>query len=906
MLKFKKVIVSILSLALISTSLVNLNFVTAHAAEAVKASATPVVGSTEADIALSLAQTLVDSDITVTSAKLFGKTTSFATFQNGENIIGFSNGIILSNGEIFNTSPDPLDKTKWTDLIFGFGATNFLSSVLGNDYSQKDTNPALADALTGFWESTDVEGNSYNDPTMLEFTFVPKSDTISFQYVMASEEYPEYINSFQDKFLLNVNGINYAVVPDTNAATTVTIGNINHIRNTSYYRGVSEGDSDDISTENRISEDNFSFNGETTVLSVDATVTPNQPATVRMAVADKNDGRLDTAVFIKANSVSDKQVLYGSLNVSSIDNTNNTITLIRTGGSANYVSADAIFYSSDNSTIVQTINVPFSDGETQKVITYPATSYSVQLANPIGGVKLASTEKVVLGTAYSTPDLSQIVATVSGTALIVNADSTVSAASGCSVTIKKGNSVIATTPTDDNGAYQFDNIAGGFYNIIVQGSSKSGFGYVKVDQTTVVADTINLYGQVEINISNGVPNVLIKGLPEPSIDGALSVNLSALTSIDAPTQSEVDNGAYKLNGNVALVLDFTLVKDGVVQTTLASPIMVTFDIPAAFQGKPNYYIYQIHDDGNGVLTTQTLYDCDNDPTTITVQISSFSTFAMIYTGSVVDTTTPTTAPTAAPTAAPTVAPTVAPTNAPTAVPTTAPTTAPTNAPTAAPTAAPTTPRNDTTVTPTPTSTPTITPTPTVIPAPDHKELYAAVKDISVSFDNSTIYSKGNCDDSTQLTVNLPSIISSAVAKGDVSYKVKYFSNNKSAAVVSDSGMVTAKGKGTATIYARVTVGSEYILLKTTINVKNASISFKSYKSNMSVGDKYTFAIQCNGYNPADIVWMSTKKNVVIVSKNKGKTSAVVTAKSKGTDDVQIQVYNKDGKVIKYNIKVKVK
>ncbi|MDD3173505.1 MAG: choice-of-anchor L domain-containing protein [Herbinix sp.] len=888
MLKYKKLTAYLLSMTLVCTSFVNFNLVTAQAADSVKASATPVVGTTDADIAMTLAQALVGSDITVTSAKLFGEKSSFGTLQNGEDIIGFSDGIILSNGNIFDTSPDPLDTTKWTDLVFGYGATNFLSSDLGNVYSQKDTNTALADALTGFWEATDVQGNSYNDPTMLEFTFVPKSDTISFQYVMASEEYPQYINSFQDKFLLNVNGTNYAVVPDTNGATTVTIGNINHERNTAYYRGVTSGSSNSVSTENRISEDNFSFNGETTVLSVDATVTPNQTATVRMAVADKNDGILDTAVFIKAKSVSDKQVLYGSLNISAIDNNNNTITISRTGGKAGYVSADAIFYSSDNTTL-QTINVPFADGETQKVITYPASSYSVQLANPIGGVKLASTDKIVLGNPYSTADLSQIVAAISGSALIVNADTTITAASGCSITLKQGNSLIATTQTDANGAYQFTNIPGGFYNILVESPSKSGFGFVKVDQSAVVADTIYLYGQVYINLNSGVPDILIQGLPVPSVDGTFSVNVSALTSMDSSTQGEVDNGAYKLNGNVALVLDFTLLKDGIAQTTLASPIMVTFDIPAAFLGKDNYYIYQIHDNGNGVLSTETLYDCDNDPTTITVKISSFSAFAMIYTGSAV--ATPTVAPTAAPTVAPTAAPTVAPTAAPTTTPTVVPST-----------------HNNHTSTsiPVPTATPSPSPSASATPVPVSEEVYAAMADINLSVSNSTIYANGTCNNSTQLSVDLPSIISAAVTKGKATCDVKYYSSKDSVAVISDSGLIEAVSKGTATIYANVLIGTKSMMLQTTIKVKDASVSFTDFQSKMSVGDKYTFTIQCNGYDPKDIVWKTTKKKIVVVSGNNGKTSAIVSAKSKGTDYVQIRVSNKDGKIVKYNIKVNVK
>lgn len=898
MQKYKKLTACLLTLFLVGTSFANLNLKIARADEDVKAYATPVTEATGSAMALKLAQTVVGPDITVTSAKLFGEPESFGTFQKGEKIIGFGSGIILSNGKVFDNTSAPNDPSKWTDLIFGSGATNFLSFDLGKVYSNKANDPALNDALTGFWEPTDKAGNSYNDPTMLEFTFVPKSDTVSFQYVMASEEYPQYINSFQDKFLLNVNGINYAIVPDTKGKTTVTIGNINHERNTAYYRGVSSGSSQNVAAQNRISEDNFSFNGETTVLSVDATVTPNKPATVRMAVCDKNDCVLDTAVFIKANSVSDKQVLYGSLGISSIDKNKHTITLTRTGGSAGYVSADLFFYNDKIKDPYETVKVPFADGETQKTISYPPLAYSVQLGNPIGGVNLASTDRIIIGNAYNPSDLSNIVAAVSGSAMIMNADNSAVEATGCSVTLVKGNTIVATTQTDKKGVYYFTNIPGGFYNIIVTSSTKSGYGYVKVDNASVTADTIYLYGKVKINLDKGVPNLLVDGLPYPSPDGILSVNVSIMGNINSDLQSQVNNGAYKLNGNAGFILDIKVIKDGVIQTTLTSPITVTIDIPAAFQGKDNYYIYQIHEEG-GVLSSEVLYDCDNDPNTITVKIIKFSAFAMIYTGSPVVPATSTPTPTATSTPTPTAKPTSKPTSTP--KPTSKPT--PTNTPGRTSTIVSSVATPTPTATPTPKPSTTPTPVPTSSPVPD--TLLAAVANVRLSSDKTTIYAGGNYNDSTQLSLKLPSIISTALANNNVSYNIKYSSSDISIARVSTAGLVTAVSKGTATISADVTIANKVFTFKTKVKVKNAVVSFTAFQSKMAVGSKYTFTIKCKGYTPKDIVWKSIRKKQLTVAKNKGKTSAVVTAKTKGVGYIQIRVFNKKGKPVKYKFKVKV-
>jgi len=45
------------------------------------------------------------------------------------------------------------------------------------------------------------------DASILEFDFIPQSDTLKFNYIFGSEEYPEYVNSgYNDVFGFFISG----------------------------------------------------------------------------------------------------------------------------------------------------------------------------------------------------------------------------------------------------------------------------------------------------------------------------------------------------------------------------------------------------------------------------------------------------------------------------------------------------------------------------------------------------------------------------------------------------------------------------------------------------------------------------------------------------------------------------
>ncbi|MBK6997630.1 MAG: choice-of-anchor L domain-containing protein [Lewinellaceae bacterium] len=78
------------------------------------------------------------------------------------------------------------------------------------------------------------------DLASIEFDFTPTQSPLTFEYVFASEEYCEYVNTqFNDVFGFFISGPgisgtqNLAVVPSTN--TPITINTINHLANSGFY-----------------------------------------------------------------------------------------------------------------------------------------------------------------------------------------------------------------------------------------------------------------------------------------------------------------------------------------------------------------------------------------------------------------------------------------------------------------------------------------------------------------------------------------------------------------------------------------------------------------------------------------------------------------------------------------------
>ena len=157
-----------------------------------------------------------------------------------------------------------------------------------------------------------LANNVTMDACVLEFDFVPRYNRIEFQFVFASEEYPEFINKGLNDvfgFFLNEKGkkviTNLAVVPGTNEP--ITVDNINHIKNAEYFIKNERWNLESgkiVEGNHEVNEYayNFQYDGLTHWLTAEADVIPNVAYHLKIAIADAGDGVYDSAVFLKSNS----------------------------------------------------------------------------------------------------------------------------------------------------------------------------------------------------------------------------------------------------------------------------------------------------------------------------------------------------------------------------------------------------------------------------------------------------------------------------------------------------------------------------------------------------------------------------------------------------------------------------
>ncbi len=158
---------------------------------------------------------------------------------------------------------------------------------------------------TAFYQNGDEQlsklgGHTTYDAAVLEFNFLPKHNTIAFEYIFASEEYPEYVNKgFNDVFAFILTDLttreeqNLAVVPNTQLP--VRVDNINARRHAEWFI---DNTNRNISPWYHLLE----YDGMTQVLTARALVVPGRYYRIKLAIADVDDGLLDSSVILKEKS----------------------------------------------------------------------------------------------------------------------------------------------------------------------------------------------------------------------------------------------------------------------------------------------------------------------------------------------------------------------------------------------------------------------------------------------------------------------------------------------------------------------------------------------------------------------------------------------------------------------------
>lgn len=217
------------------------------------------------DSAGNLAQALVGSGVTISNATYTGAEGASGYFTGGTAAgLGFDSGIVLTSGAAGN-----LDGT--TNTSDGISASN---GTAGDAYL-----------------NTLISQSTY-DAAVLSFDFVSAGDSVFFNYAFGSDEYNEFVDSYNDVFAFVFDGVNVATLPN---GDPVSINNINNFDNAAYYN---DNDSNGAFA--------FEYDGFTDMLMASVTgLTAGNTYSISLAIADAGDSVLDSGVFLQASSFSD-------------------------------------------------------------------------------------------------------------------------------------------------------------------------------------------------------------------------------------------------------------------------------------------------------------------------------------------------------------------------------------------------------------------------------------------------------------------------------------------------------------------------------------------------------------------------------------------------------------------------
>jgi gliding motility-associated-like protein len=240
-------------------------------------------------------------------------------------LLGFGvtafNVTINGNPALANTAQGNVGYFTNTNPLFPINnglilTTGNASAAVGPNSGTSFTNnsPATASVSTDP-HLNDIAAGSVTNGVVLEFDFIPSGDTLVFNYMFGSDEYPEFSpSSFNDAFGLFLwgpgisgpyalagypnGGTNIATIP---GGIPVTINNVGDVNNTQYY--VFNESSSTLTY-----GDAIQYDGTTVLLTAAASVQCNQLYHIKLAISNVGDQSYDSGVFLEAGSFSSAAV----------------------------------------------------------------------------------------------------------------------------------------------------------------------------------------------------------------------------------------------------------------------------------------------------------------------------------------------------------------------------------------------------------------------------------------------------------------------------------------------------------------------------------------------------------------------------------------------------------------------
>ena len=301
---------------------------------------------------------LLGPGVSVSNINYSGSSSAIGSFTANANNFGLNSGIVITTGTVTAGGNGPQ------------GPNNQPNSGQNN-------------SLGGYSQLSNLIGGATTyDASILEFDFVPMSDSIKFRYIFGSEEYPEYVGSqFNDVFAFfiagpGISGLkNIALIPGT--TTPVAINNVNGgnppnsipASNPAYYVYNGTGTNSPYQDNNQY----IQYDGFTKVLTAKEKVNCGQTYHLIIAIADVGDGIFDSGIFLEANSLTSKlpiEVDYAMSNNAFGDNVTMAEGCVST----------TVTVSRDPSDVSTSLNIPISlSGTATELVDYSDIPSSITI-----------------------------------------------------------------------------------------------------------------------------------------------------------------------------------------------------------------------------------------------------------------------------------------------------------------------------------------------------------------------------------------------------------------------------------------------------------------------------------------------------------------------------------------------
>jgi gliding motility-associated-like protein len=229
---------------------------------------------------------LLGPGVTASNIMYSGSPAAIGSFTATGTNLGINQGIVMTTGTIINNGNGPQgpNNQPGAGVDNNVGGSALLTSLVPN-------------------------AQTFN-AAILEFDFIPYSDTVRFRYVFGSDEYPEFAppnnSGYNDVFGFFISGPgisgiqNIAKLP--NNGSIVSINNVNAITNSQFYNFNGDGSSPPYNS----NPSYIQYDGFTDILTAVSKVQCGQTYHLILAVADVGDGQWDSGIFLEANSLSSK------------------------------------------------------------------------------------------------------------------------------------------------------------------------------------------------------------------------------------------------------------------------------------------------------------------------------------------------------------------------------------------------------------------------------------------------------------------------------------------------------------------------------------------------------------------------------------------------------------------------